>query len=102
MPYETPLRNFDLVDDPSRSTTTAGAANTPTTSIRLEQPADTPGGAFKYEIIVLSSSMVRVTMGRVDGLGTVEGGLKRKDELGSIALDGLKVSPPSLLSIEAV
>ena len=88
MPYETPLRNFALAGETSESST----------SIVLEQPADSPGGAFRYEVVILGDNMVRVTMGRKDGLGTVEGGLKRKEELSRKALKGLTVSSRSLLS----
>lgn len=81
MPFETPLVGFALAPPSS------AAPN----SIRLEQPSTTPGGAWKYELLALGPTMVRVKLGRGDSPGVIESGLKREAELPSLPLEQLEV-----------
>jgi hypothetical protein len=81
MPFETPLVGFSLV---------APSSATPS-SVRLEQPSTTPGGAWAYELLVLGPTMVRFKLRRGSSPGVIESGLKREAELPTFAMQELTV-----------
>ena len=86
MAYELPFGRFYLVPPTSPSPS----------SIVLEQSSDTPGGGWRFTLSLLSGSQLRVVLGRASSVGTMEGGLKRKEHMPSRKMEGLKVSEEAL------
>lgn len=83
MPYETPLTSFTLAPFPSSSS--------PPTHIVLQQQPESPA-SFVYVLTSLSPSSLRIFVSRADSPGTMEGALKRPEDLKLRLFKGIEVS----------